>query len=194
MEFLGMEVEGCGGSGEESNRPEQYSIDHFKATISTILAHPEVTGIAWTQYTPYFNDGDPCVFSVGEPYFSFQGVNVSEDTYFDYSWMEDEYEERGVVWCGDYCNSEIYDKIVGEAKKEFGPWTGSYASRTWTWKEGSGPDASPNPALFTAITNFKNFIDGGHYNHAVEDLFGDHATIKIDKLAGKVIIDEYSHD
>lgn len=28
--------------------------------------HPEVTAIYWAQYTPYFNDGDPCVFSVGE--------------------------------------------------------------------------------------------------------------------------------
>jgi len=25
---------------------------------------PEVEGIRWTQYTPYFNDGDPCRFSV----------------------------------------------------------------------------------------------------------------------------------
>jgi hypothetical protein len=27
-------------------------------------AHPEVEAIRWEQYTPYFNDGDACVFSV----------------------------------------------------------------------------------------------------------------------------------
>ena len=27
---------------------------------------PDVKGIAWHQYTPYFNDGDPCTFSIGE--------------------------------------------------------------------------------------------------------------------------------
>jgi hypothetical protein len=27
-------------------------------------AYPNVRLIGWTQYTPYFNDGDPCVFSV----------------------------------------------------------------------------------------------------------------------------------
>jgi hypothetical protein len=27
-------------------------------------SRPEVTGIAWTQYAPYFNDGDSCEFSV----------------------------------------------------------------------------------------------------------------------------------
>jgi hypothetical protein len=30
-------------------------------------AYPEVEGVRWHQYTPYFNDGDPCVFSVNEP-------------------------------------------------------------------------------------------------------------------------------
>lgn len=27
---------------------------------------PEVTGVHWTQYTPYFNDGDACEFNVNE--------------------------------------------------------------------------------------------------------------------------------
>jgi hypothetical protein len=28
--------------------------------------HPEVRAIYWTQYTPYFNDGEACVFGVNE--------------------------------------------------------------------------------------------------------------------------------
>lgn len=31
-------------------------------------AYPEVTSIRWHQFTPYFNDGDACIFGVGEPY------------------------------------------------------------------------------------------------------------------------------
>lgn len=27
-------------------------------------AHPEIEAIRWTQFTPYFNDGEPCEFSV----------------------------------------------------------------------------------------------------------------------------------
>lgn len=27
--------------------------------------NPGIYGIMWAQYTPYFNDGDPCVFSIG---------------------------------------------------------------------------------------------------------------------------------
>ena len=26
--------------------------------------YPEVTSVVWTQYTPYFNDGDACTFTV----------------------------------------------------------------------------------------------------------------------------------
>lgn len=29
---------------------------------------PEAEAFRWTQYTPYFNDGDACVFSVNQPY------------------------------------------------------------------------------------------------------------------------------
>lgn len=32
--------------------------------------NPQVKAIQWAQYTPGFNDGDPCVFSVTEPQFS----------------------------------------------------------------------------------------------------------------------------
>jgi hypothetical protein len=35
--------------------------------------HPEVAALRWSQYTPYFNDGDPCVFSVGELYYKLVG-------------------------------------------------------------------------------------------------------------------------
>jgi hypothetical protein len=28
--------------------------------------HPEATAVVWTQYAHYFNDGDPCEFSVNE--------------------------------------------------------------------------------------------------------------------------------
>lgn len=29
-------------------------------------AHPDAQVVRWYQYTPHFNDGDPCVFRVGE--------------------------------------------------------------------------------------------------------------------------------
>ena len=40
----------------------------LKSIIKGFFAdHPEVSKVVWDQFTPYFNDGEPCVFQVGEP-------------------------------------------------------------------------------------------------------------------------------
>lgn len=41
--------------------------DVFKSFFDS---YPEVKTIHWTQYAPYFNDGDECVFGVYQPYFT----------------------------------------------------------------------------------------------------------------------------
>ncbi len=42
---------------------KQFVRDFFKEV-------PELKTIFWTQYTPYFNDGDTCEFRVNEPLFA----------------------------------------------------------------------------------------------------------------------------
>lgn len=43
----------------------------FKETTKEFFdKNPAITAIVWTQYTPYFNDGDTCEFSVHEPNFT----------------------------------------------------------------------------------------------------------------------------
>jgi hypothetical protein len=46
-----------------------------------ITAHPQVKQVAWTQYTPYFNDGESCVFSVHGFGFYFEGDNLEDHLY-----------------------------------------------------------------------------------------------------------------
>lgn len=46
----------------------------FREALKTALLkflekHPENSGVCWRQFTPYFNDGEPCVFRVGYPCF-----------------------------------------------------------------------------------------------------------------------------
>lgn len=43
----------------------------FKETTKEFFdKNANITAIVWTQYTPYFNDGDTCEFSVNEPTFT----------------------------------------------------------------------------------------------------------------------------
>jgi hypothetical protein len=48
----------------------------FKVAVKQLFeAVPDLTMIRWVQYTPYFNDGEECVFSMREPIFT----NANED-------------------------------------------------------------------------------------------------------------------
>lgn len=39
----------------------------LKEALSAMVRELGIKGLIWTQYTPYYNDGDECIFSVNEP-------------------------------------------------------------------------------------------------------------------------------
>lgn len=54
--------------------------DALKEAFKEIFdKHPSIYSISWKQYTPYFNDGDPCYFRVGE---------------WDVEWAEEDEDEE----------------------------------------------------------------------------------------------------
>lgn len=74
--------------------------------------NPSINAVIWTQYTPYFNDGDECVFSVSEPCFT----NASSENLNDVSpWGEYEGDNDDIVvfteWEVSRRNSNIPDFI-----------------------------------------------------------------------------------
>lgn len=50
---------------------------------SFIQENPKVLAVKWSQYTPYFNDGETCYFSVNEPVFKFEGIPEDAGDYED---------------------------------------------------------------------------------------------------------------
>lgn len=62
---------------------------------SFLAENPTVKRLRWTQYAPYFNDGDPCTFSVHEPeveLFSADAVESEEDEEDE---DRDDYDDEG---------------------------------------------------------------------------------------------------
>jgi hypothetical protein len=59
-----------------------------------IRGTPRLDKVIWTQYTPYFNDGDPCVFGVSDPGFFFEGEKYDEEDYRygEGTWWRSSYE------------------------------------------------------------------------------------------------------
>ncbi len=62
------ELNNLGKEFEQAQRAfEQKAQNLLEAAFTEYFAkYPEVEALTWTQYTPYFNDGDSCEFSVGD--------------------------------------------------------------------------------------------------------------------------------
>jgi hypothetical protein len=61
---------------------------------SFVKENPLVEGFKWQQYTPHFNDGEPCEFGVHGPYIKFDESLHKVDPDNDYN--------SGYLNCGDY--------------------------------------------------------------------------------------------
>lgn len=80
-----------------------------KAFIEFFNNNPEVTAIGWRQYTPYFNDGDTCVFSC---YASYAWVTNAKD-YDLVSFGEyDGDENEDGVWIDDADYGDLNTKLI----------------------------------------------------------------------------------
>lgn len=85
--------------------------------------YPQLERISWTQYTPYFNDGDPCTFSSGASYPSmkFAGTAAEDDddeheeSYFKNDDASDEAEcYRMAVQVLDSFDDDDYEMLFGD--------------------------------------------------------------------------------
>ena len=118
---INREISGDLDSVKRNQRmaPPATSQEFLEAT-DVILNLPGVTALRWRQYTPYFNDGEPCEFSVNEAYVRFTPLEEEDD------------EERGDYGDGfvsewemrynrsDY--SEFSDEFLNELKEALKKW------------------------------------------------------------------------
>lgn len=122
--------------------------DLFKETTKEFFdKNPAVTAIMWTQYTPYFNDGDTCEFSVNEPYFT----NAKGDQVDDLTrWGEYEGEDEG-VW------SES-------------SWGFKYTKERHPETDFSGVDQA-------MVNKFSGLIQSSDMEDVMKAMFGDHVRV-----------------
>lgn len=72
--------------------------------------NPGINVVTWTQYAPYFNDGEPCVFGINCPTFS----NATEpDDISDLRWEEYNGETEGIWGCGEWNIKDIAKEYPG---------------------------------------------------------------------------------
>ncbi len=178
--FLGIPVEGeiQGGDAKVKQRPKEELGPYFEA----VLSDPTVEAIRWTQYTPYFNDGDPCIFSAAGLYVLPDGAkdDTEDDDYEGYG------EEESASWVSvDYCYDERQLAWLGKAERTY---TGVWPDRVEHMSDYVGPDED----RYTRLRALNKAVAGGEFDHALQELFGDHCKVTVTR--DKITVDEYSHD
>jgi len=77
---------------KEKKKYQEKAKNILKGCLQDFMkAHPNVKAISWVQYTPYFNDGEECTFSMHDPTFCTKEITLEEmeDTYtYDEPWFD----------------------------------------------------------------------------------------------------------
>lgn len=130
--------------------------------------NPGITGVVWTQYTPYFNDGDTCEFAVNDCTFT----NAPIDELDDIRWGEYEGETEGVWATENVAHALSTESSYYKEMKE-----------TMLASGGIDPES---------CTLFSKAVCSHEMENVMLAMFGDHA--KIIASRNGFDVDEYSHD
>jgi hypothetical protein len=163
--FLGMPVSGDITAG--STRVEQKPLEELAPLFQGLLDDPTIVEFGWTQYTPYFNDGEPCEFSV-----SIVWVKTSDDEVDD--------DEISV-----YDLNVDYHPSLGKVKSH---WEGDWPNRQHVIDGYEGPDED----RYNRCKALSGALQSGAFDHVLLEHFGDHAFITVRKDG--IEVEFYSHD
>ena len=176
--FLGIPVAGDITRGDR--QVPQKPLSELEPLMRAVLADDYIDSFGWTQYTPYFNDGEPCVFSVGEPWFrtidDVKGKTSDPD--------DDEY---------DYEDDDSYTVGYGghpTLGKQNYEWDNP---RDWdNRRKVYGPYEGNHQASFMVCSALADAINSAAFEDVLLEAFGDHAQVTV--RATGITVDSYEHD
>lgn len=139
--------------------------DLFRKGADDIFkSFPEAKAFAWTQYTPYFNDGDECLFSVNTYNTCvFETEDISEE------WVQARNDDLGYAF-------ELYGRTDGYGKDS--DYFKKYYGNIPEWKLAAG----------VAVNGLIQAIPEG----TMRDMFGDH--IKVIVTPDDILVEDFAHD
>lgn len=145
--FLGIPVEGDITEGDK--RADQRPIEELQPLLQAVLDESTITEFGWSQYTPYFNDGDACTFSVHSLW-----VRTDADT-----------------------DAELYDLDVDYGHPTLGKRPAAYNRETNAREYGAyeGPDEARHDRCHA----LDKAIQSGEFDDVLLDAFGDHAQVTV---------------
>lgn len=77
-----------------------------EATRAFFETNPTIQAVVWAQYTPHFNDGEECIFSVNTPIFVRENFD-EEELLNPYEYEDDETYKSLSFWCAPKNNDPV---------------------------------------------------------------------------------------
>lgn len=145
---MGLTVEGDRHPGTDF--VEQWPQEQLAVLLQAVLNRPDVESFGWTQYTPYFSDGEPCVFSANQ--MRVKLVGDDEDTALH-----------------DCDNCLSCHQGIGRARYEYDD------QRRWVSVGYEGP----NEERYNVLHAASGALESGHFDAVLLDKFGDHAQVTV---------------
>lgn len=134
---------------------------------------PAIKSISWVQYTPYFNDGDPCYFSRHEICAKLDRELLSDDLK-EYLGEEED--------CYDYDTCEVQRLEEIEKRRSYGEYP-------------EGLRTTLTDAEKDVVNNYEKLLKSiarSELDDLYLNVFGDHCKITASKSG--IEIEEYEHD
>lgn len=145
----------------------------FKELFTPFLEkYPQVTHLKWNQYTPYFNDGESCTFSVND-LFGFLGTEE-----------EDDYEGS----LPDYYVEQVAEYRTTGINSAWSEWTKTrVVEKNAEYPEDISVSLQMDKDFDALVKAFDQIPDD-----IMLELFGDHTEITVTREG--LDVEEYSHD
>lgn len=153
--ILGRPITGDVEKGYRRVPIEQWGAERLIADIDAVFAaDPSIAAINWRQYTPFFNDGDPCEFS----------CNLNDDAVVAIGkvpahWYYDEAEDDD----GEPVETRSTGYYAGQELK--------YNAETRKWDYISVEINESDVPMQTLINNWN------HYEAVCREHFGEHSEV-----------------
>lgn len=156
-----------------------------EACAEVFAAHPKLESFSWPQYAPYFNDGEPCEFSVHElsgmvfDGVEWDGYELGVSTYT--------YEQQGTKqerhsWSGRMVEVPNYVRVEHEPRLD--------ANNDGDTEIPEGFDMKAAIAAFEAIEPLHRFLQSNE--DIAETAFGNHVKVTVSREG--VSTEDYDHD
>ncbi len=153
--------------GRYEKMVKAFKEDDFKGWfLEYFKLYPFITSISWTQYTPYFNDGDPCVFSIQEPALELSASYIAANP--GLSLIGSSYSKKEVE------EDEDFDEVQ------------SVTLDTYDFTKEQGKAYPDMRAAVNSITDLFEAKD------VLLHVFGDHTEIVV--TPNEIRVEEYEHD